>query len=203
MAFEVAVQVTLVREVEFVYQVLETLVCVYEAHFQLNDCKVVYDFLCVLSACTLAYRVEVACGDSHFVGIELHRSVFAEMVGKQHSELIEQFVLVLANMLLCRGAGCLADVLYVEQQRVYGKCYVLSAIVHVRRAVAGFNVKDIYLTENVVQELLLEIGVATLICTAFQGTALCRKSGRPLPGSLRQAQEEGLSVRSGADGGQT
>ena len=56
-ALEIAVEVALVGEVEFVYQLLEALVCVYEAHLQLNDCKVVDNLLCVLSAGALANRI--------------------------------------------------------------------------------------------------------------------------------------------------
>ena len=99
MSLEVAVQVTLVGEVEFVYKFLETLVGVYETHLEFNDCEVVDYLLCILSAGALAYCVQVACGDTHLVGIELHRPVLAEVVGEQHPELMEQFVLVLNDLL--------------------------------------------------------------------------------------------------------
>ena len=126
----------------------------------------------------------MACGDAHLVGVELYRPVLAEIVGEQHTELVEQFVLVLADVLPSRCVVCLAHVLYVQQQRIDGKNHVLSAIVSVVVVAGSFNVKDVYLAENVVQELLLKVAVASLMWAAFHslyglgahGTACCKPS---------------------------
>ena len=169
MALEIAVQVTLVGEVELVHKFLEALVSVYEVHLKLNDCKVVDYLLCILSAGTLANGVKVSCGDSHLVGIELHRPLLAEVVGEQYAELVKEFVLVFAYVFLCWYVVRLTYVLYVEQQRVYCQDDILATIVHICRVAAGLNVKNVYLAENVVQELFLEVAVATLVCATFEG----------------------------------
>ena len=98
-SLEIAVKIALVGEVEIIDQLLETLVCVHKCNLQLNYRVVVNYLLGVLPAGTLAHRVKVACGDSHLVGIELYRPLGAEIVGEQHSELIEKFILVLAYVL--------------------------------------------------------------------------------------------------------
>ena len=113
MALEIAVQVALVGEMEFVDEFLKALVGIYKIDFQFNYCKVVDNLLCILAARPLAYRVEMSGGDSHLVSVELHRPVLSEVVGEQHPELIEQLVFVLTDMLLCQCAVCLAYVLYV------------------------------------------------------------------------------------------
>ena len=61
MALEVAVQVTLVGEMEFVHKVLKAFVCVYEVYLQLNDGEMVYNLFGILSACALADGVKVSC----------------------------------------------------------------------------------------------------------------------------------------------
>ena len=72
MALEITVQVTLVGEAELVHQFLKTLVCVHESHLELNYCVVVNNLLRILSACALAYCIEVTCGYLEHVGIILH-----------------------------------------------------------------------------------------------------------------------------------
>jgi hypothetical protein len=113
---EVAVQVTLVGEMEFVHQVLKAFVCVYEVYLQLNDGEVVYNLFGVLSACALADGIKVPCGYSHFISVILHRPVFAEVVGEQYSEFVEQFVFAFAYVLFCQHTVRLAYVLNIEQQ---------------------------------------------------------------------------------------
>ena len=61
---------------------------------------VVDNLLCILSACPLAYGIEVACGDSQHVGIVLHRTLFAESLCQQGAEIVENLVLALRYKLL-------------------------------------------------------------------------------------------------------
>ena len=82
--------------------------------------------------------------DSHLVCIELYRSVIAEMVREQCPELVEQLILAAAYRLLCQVLVCFADVLDVEEQRVYRECYILLAILNLVLIAACLNIQNIY-----------------------------------------------------------
>ena len=116
MALEVAVEVALVGEAELAHKLLEALVGVHERHLQFNDCVVVNYLLGILSACALAYGVQVACRDLQCIGVVLHRALLAELLCQQCAELIENLVLALAYVFLCLVVLLLVYVLYVQQQ---------------------------------------------------------------------------------------
>ena len=115
MALEIAVQIALVGETELIDQLLKTLVGIHKGHLQLYYCVVVDNLLCILAARALAYCVKVACGYLQRVGVVLNRTLLAELLCELCTELIEDFVLALTDVLFGLVVLLLVYALNVQQ----------------------------------------------------------------------------------------
>ena len=113
MSLEIAVKIRLVGEIEVAHKLLKIFVRIHQRYLQFNYSMVVYNLLCILSACPLTYRVELAGGYLQTVGIKLHRAVLTEFFSKQYAELIEHFVFALGYMFFCSEVCLFIYVLYV------------------------------------------------------------------------------------------
>ena len=115
MTFKITVQIALVRKSEFIDQLLKALMGIHQCHLQFNDCIVVYYLLCVLTACTLAYGIQMTGRDLQPVGIELHRTVLPEILCKQYTEFVEHLLLLIAHMLPAVLLTVLVYALHIQQ----------------------------------------------------------------------------------------